>query len=72
MARDPRVEPRVGDVITLGDRWLRVSYITHGSGWTHMQAEELSRYPVEVSFSFSIPQWQHIHATATIIHAEGE
>lgn len=72
MSRDPRVEPRTGDVIEFCERWLRVGYISQSIDWTMINAEELSRHPTVTTFSYSIEQWRHVHATATIIHAEGE
>lgn len=62
MGRDPRVEPRAGDVLQSHSR-ITVSGRT--PRWVVYTRKDLN-------FAMRLTQWKKQMRTATIIHAEGE
>jgi len=72
MARDPRVEPRVGDIIEQHGTFVRVYHDDKHPELRIISVMVLTRDAPVPHIGVSIDQWRNDTATATIIHAEGE
>ena len=71
MGRDPRVEPRAGDVFSQGDYFGRVASSEQLFGEHVVQVEELTRHMGWISV-LSLREFRQKSCGATIIHvAEG-
>lgn len=70
MARDPRVEPRAGDVVAAYSAIFTITSVA-ADGFIEFTRRGSGKYSSEPG-ELPLSQWKHEFATATIIHAEGE